>query len=80
MAPDARTLAWVQAGLRALSGSAFFAGVAERTLLLDLRQVSRYLSDQQVRQAVQGRVAPAVGDDEVRVLVGHSLGAVSIPK
>ena len=66
----------VQAGLRALSGLAFFAGVAERALLLDLRQVSRYLSDQQVRQAVQGRVAAAVGDDEVRVLVGHSLGAV----
>jgi len=79
-APYARTLARVpgsvQAGLRALSGLRFFAGVAERALLLDLRQVRLYLSDQDVRAAAQDRVAAAVGDDQVRVLVGHSLGAV----
>jgi pimeloyl-ACP methyl ester carboxylesterase len=77
--PDARTLARtprsVQAGLRALSGSAFFAGIAERALLFDLRQFRRYLTESQTRQAVQERVAATVGDD-TRVLVGHSLGAV----
>jgi pimeloyl-ACP methyl ester carboxylesterase len=65
----------VQAGLRALSGSGFFAGVAERALIQDLRQVRLYLTDAGVRQAVQERIAAAV-DDDVRVLVGHSLGAV----
>lgn len=79
IAPGARTLAGVpggvQAGLRALSGSAFFARVAERALLRDLRQVRLYLTDPEVRQTVQERVAAAV-DDEVRVIVGHSLGAV----
>ncbi len=49
IAPGARTLArvpgGVQAGLRALSGSMFFAGVAERALIQDLRQVRLYLTD-----------------------------------
>lgn len=43
--PDARTLARtpgsVQAALRALSGSAFFTGLAERAMLSDLQQVRR---------------------------------------
>jgi pimeloyl-ACP methyl ester carboxylesterase len=77
--PDANTLARfprsVQAGLRALSGSAFFAGIAERALLFDLRQFRRYLTESQTREAVQKRVAATVSDD-TRVLVGHSLGAV----
>ena len=77
--PDARTLARtpgsVQAALRALSGSAFFAGLAERVMLFDLQQVRRYMTDPQVRRAVQDRVAAAVGED-TRVVVGHSLGSV----
>lgn len=80
ISPDARTLTprSVQAALRALSNSRFFAGIAERGLLLDLRQVSRYLSDPAIRQEAQDRVADAVGKhkDELRVLVGHSLGSV----
>ena len=63
--PDARTLARtpgsVQAALRALSGSAFFAGLAERAMLFDLQQVRRYMTDPAVRQAVQDRVAAASG-------------------
>ena len=59
--PDARTLARtpgsVQAALRALSGSAFFAGLADRVMLFDLQQVRRYMTDPQVRQAVLDRVA-----------------------
>jgi hypothetical protein len=77
--PDARTLARVpgsvQAGLRALSGSVFFAGLAERAMLFDLQQVRRYLTDPVVRTAVLDRVAAGV-DADTRVLVGHSLGSV----
>lgn len=77
--PDARTLARtpgsVQAALRALSGSAFFAGLAERAMLSDLRQVRRYMTDPDLRQAVQTRMAARVGTD-ARVVVGHSLGSV----
>lgn len=79
ISPDARTLVrspgGMQAGLRALSGSAFFAGVAERAMLSDLRQVRRYLTEPAVREQVQKRVAAAVGAD-TRVMVGHSLGSV----
>jgi pimeloyl-ACP methyl ester carboxylesterase len=78
-APDARTLARtphsVQRALNALSRSRFFAGVALRGLVLDLKQVRAYLCDTTVRDAVQQRVADAV-DDRTRVVVGHSLGSV----
>ena len=77
--PDAATLArmpgGVQAALRALSGSAFFAGLAERVTLFDLQQVRRYMTDSGVREAVQDRVGAKVGED-TRVVVGHSLGSV----
>jgi hypothetical protein len=79
IAPGAASLArvpgGVQRGLRALSGSAFFTGLAERALLADLRQVRLYLADPKVRRAARERVA-AVVDDATRVLVGHSLGTV----
>ena len=65
----------VQAALRALSGSAFFAGLAERAMLFDLQQVRRYMTDPVMRRAVQDRVAAAV-DEDTRVVVGHSLGSV----
>ncbi|MGY1501308.1 alpha/beta hydrolase [Streptomyces sp. QTS52] len=65
----------VQAGLRALSQSRFFARVAERMLVADLRQVRRYLSDPVLRAAARGRVTEAIGPDTV-VVVGHSLGSV----
>jgi len=77
--PEARTLARtphsVQAALRALSGAAFFAGLAERALLFDLHQVRHYMVDPEVRRAVQERVAAEVSND-TRVVVGHSLGSV----
>jgi len=77
--PEARTLArtpgGVQAALRALSGSAFFAGLADRVVLFDLQQVRRYMTDPQVRRAVLDRVAAGVGED-TQVVVGHSLGSV----
>ncbi|WP_328870275.1 hypothetical protein OHT76_09290 [Streptomyces sp. NBC_00287] len=77
--PDARTLArtpqTVQRALNALSRSRFFAGVALRGLVLDLKQVRAYLCDPAVQTAVQERVAAAV-TDRTRVVVGHSLGSV----
>ncbi|MEW2387862.1 hypothetical protein AB0933_05815 [Streptomyces venezuelae] len=77
--PDARTLARtpraVQRALNALSRSRFFADVALRSLVLDLKQVRAYLTDPAVRVEVQRRVAAAVTDD-TRVVVGHSLGSV----
>lgn len=77
--PGARTLArvpsGVQAALRALSGSVFFAGLADRAMLFDLQQVRQYMTDPEVRRAVQSRVTAAVGAD-TRVAVGHSLGSV----
>jgi hypothetical protein len=77
--PDARslgpTMRGVQAALDALSGSRFFAGLAERALVFSLKQVRAYLQDPQVRSAVLARVAATV-TDETRVLVGHSLGSV----
>lgn len=77
--PDERVLAAtprsVQAALRALSRSRFFAGVADRALLFNLAQVRRYLTEAEVRDAAQARVAAAVGPD-TNVLIGHSLGSV----
>lgn len=77
--PDARTLArtprTVQRALNALSRSRFFAGIALRGLILDLKQVRAYLCDPALRDAVQQRVADVV-TDRTRVVVGHSLGSV----
>lgn len=80
LAPDARTLAvptprGTQTALRALSMSKTFAGLPERTLLRDLRQIRDYIDDQNIRHEARQRVALAVRED-TRVLVGHSLGSV----
>ncbi|WP_176740994.1 hypothetical protein [Streptomyces agglomeratus] len=77
--PDADTLVAtprsVQAALRALSGSRFFAGVALRAMVFDLKQVHRYLTDQDLRARARDRVLDAIGQD-TRVVVAHSLGSV----
>jgi len=65
----------VQAALYQLSRSAFFAGLAERALIWDLKQVRRYLSDSELRQEARDRVRAVVGS-ETRVVVAHSLGSV----
>ncbi len=80
VAPDAedtlaRTPGSVQAGLRALSRSKFFSGVALRAMVFDLKQVSAYLTDDAVREAARARVTALVRED-TRVVVGHSLGSV----
>ncbi|MFH8612371.1 hypothetical protein ACH4D5_33290 [Streptomyces sp. NPDC018029] len=79
MPPTARSLTStpgaVQRALRALSRSRFFADVALRSLILDLKQVRAYLTDAAVHAEVQRRVAAAVTPD-TRVVIGHSLGSV----
>ncbi|MEU0248416.1 hypothetical protein ABZ192_29675 [Streptomyces sp. NPDC006235] len=77
--PDADTLAStprsVQAALRALSGSCFFAGLALRAMVFDLKQVHRYLTDTDLRAQAMARVVDQIGED-TRVVVAHSLGSV----
>ncbi|MYT04799.1 alpha/beta hydrolase [Streptomyces sp. SID5470] len=77
--PDARTLVrtprQAQRALNVLSRSRFFAGVAMRALVLDLKQVRTYLCDRDVAAAIRQRVAAAV-TERTRVVVGHSLGSV----
>jgi hypothetical protein len=65
----------VQGALRLLSRSRFFAGVAERVMIGDLKQVRRYLREAEIRKAAQKAVDDVVTDD-TRVLVAHSLGSV----
>jgi hypothetical protein len=67
---------FVQRALDALSHSRFFAGIAERALIFDLKQVYLYLHDREIRQEVRARVEAAVDAQRTRVLIGHSLGSV----
>ncbi len=77
--PDAGTKtnvsAIVQRALDALSRSRFFAGLAERALIFDLKQVHRYFRESDVRREARSRVQRAIGPD-TRVVIGHSLGSV----
>ncbi|MEU1519921.1 hypothetical protein ABZ490_48745 [Streptomyces sp. NPDC005811] len=65
----------VQAALRALSGSKFFAGLALRAVVADLKQVRAYLTDQSTRDQARERVMAQIGP-KTRVVVAHSLGSV----
>ncbi|MFB7738500.1 hypothetical protein ACFC08_29775 [Streptomyces sp. NPDC056112] len=65
----------VQAALRALSGSRFFAGVALRGMVFDLKQVHGYLTNPDLRARAMARVADQITED-TRVVVAHSLGSV----
>jgi pimeloyl-ACP methyl ester carboxylesterase len=77
--PDADTLVRmprsVQTALRALSRSKFFARIALRSLIFDLKQVSGYLLDPELRRAARARVAASITPDTT-VVVAHSLGSV----
>lgn len=71
----ARIPAGVQAALDALSSSQFFAGLAERALIFDLKQVRAYFGEPTVRAHARASVEACV-TPETRVLIGHSLGSV----
>jgi len=70
-----KTLRSVQAALRALTRTPYFGGVSRQALVGDLKQLSTYLTDQQIRQRVRSRVAATIGP-ETRVVIAHSLGSV----
>ena len=77
--PGADTLARspraVQTALRVLQHSRFFGGLSLRALVFDLKQVRRYLTDEDLRVAARTKVEEAIGPD-TRVVVAHSLGSV----
>jgi hypothetical protein len=65
----------VRAALDALSGSQFFGKVSDRLLIFALKQVRRYLTEPELRQAARDRIAAEITDD-TSVLIAHSLGSV----
>jgi hypothetical protein len=62
-------------GVAAAIAVAVFGGVALRALVFDLKQVRRYLQDQQLREAARAVVGKLITED-TRVVVAHSLGSV----
>ncbi|MET7730453.1 hypothetical protein ABZT02_03715 [Streptomyces sp. NPDC005402] len=75
VAARGRTPYLVQRALDALSHSAFFAGIGDRMLISDARQVRRYFTEADLRTAVQARFLAAL-TDRTEVVVAHSLGSV----
>jgi pimeloyl-ACP methyl ester carboxylesterase len=65
----------VQSALNALSCSKFFAGIADRLLIGNLKQVSKYFREDGVRSTAGERVADWIAPD-TKVLIGHSLGSI----
>ncbi|MGN2638594.1 hypothetical protein ACTD5D_20935 [Nocardia takedensis] len=65
----------VQTILHQLSRSRFFAGLAARSMIGNLKQVRRYLFEPDLREQIQNRVR-AVIDADTRVVLAHSLGSV----
>lgn len=65
----------VQFMLSRLARSKTFARVAQRAFIKDLKQVTAFLADPSVKQAVLGRVRKQIGPD-TRAVIGHSLGSV----
>ncbi|RQS88133.1 hypothetical protein [Burkholderia seminalis] len=77
--PDApskvRVPSVVQRALNALTNAKFFADIAERALIFDLKQARCYMRDPEIRHAARARVEQVVGAD-TRVIIAHSLGSV----
>ncbi|MBB4715554.1 hypothetical protein BJ965_005436 [Streptomyces luteogriseus] len=71
----ARSPRAAQTALRVLQHSRFFGGLSLRALVFDLKQVRRYLMDDDLRVAARKQVEEAIGPD-TRVVVAHSLGSV----
>ena len=66
---------WVQRALTSLSHHSAFAGVADRAMVADLKQVRAFFTDPEVRAAARERVRERIGPD-TRLVVAHSLGTV----
>ncbi|WP_082393215.1 hypothetical protein [Nocardia arizonensis] len=65
----------VQRMLEQLADSRFFAGIALRSMVGNLKQVRRVLTEPALRQQIRERVRAQISDD-TRVVVAHSLGSV----
>ena len=70
-----RSPVWASRALAALSRSRYFAGMADRLLIGNLKQVHRYFTDTALRTRIRHAVADKLWDD-TRVVVAHSLGTV----
>ncbi len=77
--PDEEVLArapvWASRALAALSRSRFLAGVSDRLLIGNLKQVHRYFTDAALRSEIRQAVASSMANDTC-VVVAHSLGSV----
>ncbi|MDT9684030.1 hypothetical protein RND61_18475 [Streptomyces sp. TRM76323] len=65
----------VRAALDALTGASFLRGVLDKALIADLKQLTGYFGDEDVRREARGRLAAHI-DADTRVVVAHSLGSV----
>jgi hypothetical protein len=65
----------IKPGLNLLLQSPALAGVAERAFIGDLKQVTAFLADPDVKERVLQRTADEVTPD-TKVIIGHSLGSV----
>ncbi|MEE1810811.1 hypothetical protein [Streptomyces sp. BE133] len=65
----------VRRALHALTRTRFFGAVSDRLLVSDLKQVRRYFTEPELREAVRARAEELI-TPETRVVVGHSLGSV----
>jgi hypothetical protein len=70
---------YVRSAVRSLAKVSWFApygmGFAERFVNRSLAQVTRYLTEEEIRSAALGSVFQLIGP-ETKVLIGHSLGSV----
>jgi hypothetical protein len=65
----------VQVMAERLLRSPIFAGLVERTLVGNFKQVTQFLSNDAIKEDVLNLVNKEI-DDSTRVLIGHSLGSV----
>jgi len=65
---------FVQRALDALSNSKFFAGLAERALIADLKLLRRYLNESDTRVAVRDRVEQVISESEAALKCDPSGG------
>jgi hypothetical protein len=70
-----RTPSTARRALAALSSSRFLAGLSERLFIGDLKQMTAYFCDAELRGKILGIAAAAIADD-TEVVIGHSLGSV----
>lgn len=66
---------FIQRALETLSHSKFFAGLAEKAFVFNLKQVCAYFNEDAVRLSASQQVDDAISND-TRVLIGHSLGSI----